>query len=114
MSISFDKSFPYTILNGQTNGPACLSGLQYEDMVSILIEAPAVLAETTTIQINSKSDGTGVWSTLQDDTPVDIAGPIAGKSRFYPQLVGSPAFRLVASGAVAADRVFTISGPWTI
>lgn len=112
--ISFSKAFPYTILNTQTNGPICKSGLQYEDMVSFLIAAPAVLPEAITIQVNSLPDGSGVWSTLQDDTPADIAGPLAGKVRFYPQLAGAPAFRLVAGGAVAADRVFTISGPWTL
>lgn len=113
MTISSDKSFGYTIPSGTTNGPLCSSVLLYQDMVSMLIAAPLVLPETLTIDINSQADGTGVWSRLQDDAAVDLTGPTAGKARFYPQLVGAPAFRLVASGAVAADRVFRISGQFT-
>lgn len=113
MTVSFVKSFPYTIASGSTNGPVCNSIQTYEDMVALVLMAPAVIIETTTIQTNDKPDGTGTWRTLQDDTPNDIAGPAAGKSRFYPQLVNVSAWRLVASGAVAADRVFTVSGQWT-
>lgn len=112
MPASFNKVFPYSILNGQTNGPVCSSLTYYEDMIALLVQPPAVLAETITFQVNSKSDGSGVWSTLQDDTPSDIPGPVAGKARFYYQLAAAPAWRMVASGNVAAQRDFIISGQW--
>jgi hypothetical protein len=43
----------------------------------------------------------------------NIAGPAAGKARVYTYLVNAVCFRLVASGAVAADRVHQITGQWT-
>lgn len=113
-SVSFVKSYPYTIALGQSNGPAVLSGIVYEDASGMLISAPAVLAEGITIQVNSAKDGTGIWSTLQDDVPADKPGPTAGKARFYPELINAAAFRLVASAGVAADRVFTLHMQWTV
>lgn len=109
---SFNKNWQATILNTGTF-TRWISCAEFEDMVALLIEAPATLPETITFQVNTARDGSGTTTVLQDDTPADLAGPTAGKARFYNQLLHAISFRLLANGAVAADRVFTFSGQWT-
>lgn len=112
MTISFQKQFTLTVPLGAAVSASFPSNV-FEDMVAMLIQAPAVLVETVTFETNALRDGTGAWSVLQDDTPADVAGPTAGKSRFYNQLLHAPAFRIKLNGNAAADRAFILSGQWT-
>lgn len=83
----------------------------YEAAIGIMIYAPATLPETTVIEVTDAIPPVAgsVWRVLQDDTAVDIAGPLAGKARLYMKLVFANGFRLKANGATAAARTFAAS-----
>ncbi len=83
----------------------------YEGAYGVTIHAPAVLPEVGTIEVTDgekKDDATNVWRTMQDDTPADVACPLAGKSRLYLRIPFANGFRIKIA-AVAAQRVFNTS-----
>lgn len=95
-----------TILNGQTeSGIADLRAAPYQGLTHLVFYAPATLPETVTL--HSATDPTAVFGAHQSGgTDITLA---AGK-RTTVDIRGIGALRLVASAAVAADRVFGLSG----
>jgi hypothetical protein len=71
----------------------------------LTIYAPAVLAETVTIQVSKD----GVTFAALHTGVADVITPLAGKARVYTELSAVMYFRLVAGVAVAADRTFQVS-----
>lgn len=79
----------------------------YEDAECIVLYAPAVLAETCTIEVSDVVGGTfRTLTTLNGNALSDVAPPLAGKARKYTEIMGCTSFRLKAGVNVAADRVF--------
>lgn len=77
----------------------------------ITLYGPATL-DAFTFTIETTSDNvldptiTPVVTTHQDDTPADIAPPLANKSRTYFDLPSVGAFRIKSSSAVVAKRTW--------
>ena len=84
----------------------------YDDAASISLLAPATLDGVTfTLQVTDDFDATtsSTWRTLQvNDPPTDINPPAAGKARTYYDLPTYAAFRIKASGNVAAARTWAL------
>jgi hypothetical protein len=79
----------------------------YDDADVICIMAPTG-AEASTIQVCDDPDAAvPVWVALQDSTPADVAGPAAGKARFYT--IPAKAFRLKYGAGVAAERTYKVN-----
>lgn len=76
----------------------------FGDASSITLYAPATLPETTEFEVADQDGNYTTWS----DGSSDIAGPAAGKARVYTNF-DFYGFRLVANGAVAAERTFKMT-----
>lgn len=98
------KSTTLTIANGQTESPALdLQAVFPAGKLSLLIIAPATLPETVTPRVSGTTAGT--HHALQSGGS-DITLPAAKSTTIDPLVAGS--LKLVAGGAVAADRAFEI------
>ena len=98
-----------TVASGATESRAVYADYEYSDARYLTIYAPATLdAVTWTIEVST--DGT-TWSTLNNGTS-DIAPPAAGKARQYIEMLSSRYFRIKASSATAANRIFRVSKQW--
>jgi hypothetical protein len=94
------------ITNGQTDSNIVRASLIHADATAILLMFNSGDAVPTyTIQINSKEDGTGTWTTLNDGT-ADIKAPASGKSSTYPYL--NFTFRIHSSVAVGSTTTFNM------
>lgn len=114
---SFDARLHNTIIPSGQNASRAIVGYQeYSDAAQINIQSPATLdALTFTIEVSNDynaNTNTGTWAALNNGD-IDIALPAAGKARPYTDILGYRAFRLKASGNVAANREFLISKQWT-
>jgi len=107
-----------TILNTGTTSNVFKAREVYEDAEEIQLDAPAALdALTFTIEVTNDPDAAApVFTTLQDGSPpADVNPPAAGKSRSYASgLLGAGGFRIKASGAVAADRIFNATKQYRV
>jgi hypothetical protein len=116
MSVSFNARVLCTIPSGQTNSNV-ISGSSIHDAASILILAPAVLPESPCkIQVNPDQDavnGSAGWVDLVDYSNAVTNAPLAATAKWYPELPCAPSMRIVAPGAVAADRVFVLAKTFT-
>lgn len=92
------------IANGQTSSNTVSAALVYEDAMTIGLQAPATLPETVTIYVSQ--DGTN-WNALYDGSTTVLA-PLATYAASYPVFPWKY-FKLVAGGAVAAERIFKMS-----
>ena len=105
------KGVDVVVAIGETISNHVYADGNYEGAYGIGILAPATLPETGTIEVTDgvlANDATNVWRTLQDDTPADIAAPLAGKARMYIRLPFFNGFR-IKLGATAAARTFNTS-----
>jgi hypothetical protein len=99
-----------TIPNGAAISNILDSSIDYVGLSGIImIMAPAVLdALTFTIEVGN--DGINFF-TLTSDGTVPLTLPIATKAKaYYFELNAAKYLRLKASGNVAADRIFLLSG----
>ena len=109
--VNFDPGYnkTLTILNGQTESDTVnLEGLGARRTMVHTIMSPATLPEITNILIANSP--TGAFVIVQDNVMnVDLT---AGDAQTLPAMSVS-ALKLVASGAVAADRIFQLqSAPY--
>jgi hypothetical protein len=76
-----------------------------------MIYSPGTLPETVEIEVSPDNSSTPTnWYQLQDGDPLaDVVVPAAGKAQFYERLVLANHVRLVATGAVGAERVFPVT-----
>lgn len=103
--MSFTTQGPNIVVaNGATLSGEIAADANYEGAYGILVHAPAVLAEAGTFLVAEKAGGT--YTTLQDDTPADVAVPTAGKSRLYVRLPFAGAFKISLASAAGAARTF--------
>jgi hypothetical protein len=111
MTQSFDaRLFDIVIPSGSSVTRSISGAYEYSDAVAITIQSPATLdALTFTIEISN--DGTN-FATMSDGTN-NIPVPAAGKAIQYTDMLGARAWRIKASGNVAADRTFLVSKQWT-
>jgi len=102
-----------TIASGQSASNA-LPSSAIEDLVAALLYAPATLdALTFTLEVNANPNATtsdSGWITLCDATGTAIAPPAASKAQLYSELPHAGAIRIKASGNVAADRMWKLTG----
>lgn len=93
--------------NGATNSNVVKAAEVYDDTDVICIMAPAG-AEASTIEVcDDITAAVPLWFALQDSTPADVAGPAAGKARFYT--IPAKAFRLKYAAGVAAARTYKVN-----
>lgn len=89
-----------------------------EDMVAALVYGPATLdALTFTFQVNPDpraTNATAGWIPLCDSTGTPIGPPAAAKAQLYSELPHAGAIRISASGNVAANRLWQITGIETV
>lgn len=103
-----------SILNGQTVSNA-LSGAgvvqaTLGSLASMVIFTPATLPETVNVEVAPiLSPSAGDWKRLQWQPGTDLV-LAAAKAVNIPLTAGFRAFRLVAQGAVAAQRDFRVVG----
>jgi hypothetical protein len=84
----------------------------YEDADAIMLIAPAVIGGALTYLVevsdDPKATAASTFRTLQvgDDTFADLVPPPQAKAKVVYELAAAPAFRIKASGNVAADLTF--------
>lgn len=114
MSLSTVQCPDIIIANGQTISNVLWAAQVYDDAVSLLLAALSTgdAAKTYKIQVTNSgpADASPSWFDLTDGTnlisaPVPNATPVATN---YP-LTGWRGFRIVASGAVAADTTWKVT-----
>ena len=111
MSQSFNAGIAdITIANGGTTSRGVRGVYEYDDATCITIQAPAAMTNATVIEV-SQDDVT--YAVLNDGTS-DIAGPAAGKSRQYTEMLGHKYWRLVSAGNEGALRTFKVTKRWTV
>jgi hypothetical protein len=92
------------IAQGATDSNTVRASIIHADATAILLGfLSGDAAPTYTIQINSKEDGSGTWTTLNDGT-ADIKAPASTKSSTYPYL--NFTFRIHASVATGSLTTF--------
>ncbi len=110
--MSFTTKGPdLTIAAAGTTSNAIYADGNYEGAYGVEIYAPAVCPEVGVIEVTDgvvANAATNVWRTLQEDTPADVAAPLAGKSRTYLRIPFCNGFRIKLA-AVASQRVFNTS-----
>jgi hypothetical protein len=95
------------ILSAGTASRSVYDNDEYMDAVAIGIISPATL-DATTFVIQVSADNIA-WARLQaGEPPLDVDAPAAGKARVYYELVNFPYWRILAGGAVAANRTFKV------
>lgn len=96
-----------TIASGQTTSNELLAWRSYGQSAGMILYSPSTLPETVKIEVTP--NGTN-WYNIQDGDPLaDVTVPAAGKAMYFDRLVLAHGIRLVATGAVGADRVFRAS-----
>lgn len=96
-----------TIASGQTDSPVIdLHHWNYHHITALLIVAPTTLPETVTVHATAALGGT--YQPYQQLTGTDLTLP-AAKARKLDPVGHIAALKLIAGGAVAADRDFEIS-----
>lgn len=120
MTTSFQTALPdLVILNGQVNSNEIyLLGVAH-DAYMIGIGGPNLGADagkTYKIQVSFQRDlnGSITWLDLVDTLGNNVNAPGSLQARIYTELVTFPRMRLVASGAVGADRTFSVAKADTI
>lgn len=109
MSQSFDSNLEdLVILSGATSSRVVDAEAESADAAAIMIYGPVTLAESVVIAVSYDNV---TFVTLHDGT-ADIASPLAGKARQYTELQGAKYWKLLAGGAVAADRTFKVAKNW--
>jgi hypothetical protein len=111
MSQFFSSIAPLVILSGAQNSNV-YNGLHvFSDSKSITIYSPATVAETIELWVNPDPEATAAgsgWVNLTTDGTTNITVPVASKARSY-DISSVGAFKLRATGAVAADRTFKVT-----
>lgn len=97
------SKYTLTIANGQQNSNN-LGDKELEDAVLVIIVSPGTLPEAVQAQLSV--DGSAFHVINDSGTPVAV--PAADTAAIYYNIIGAPYFRLRATGAVAAERVFTV------
>lgn len=111
MTQSFDARLHDVVIPSGSSVTRSISGAyEYSDAVAIVIQSPAAL-DALSFTIEVSNDGTN-FVTLTDGFS-NLPVPGAGKATQYTEMLGSRAFRIKASGNVAADRTFLVSKQWT-
>lgn len=110
MSVHFNASLSdVTIASGGTTSRSVFSDYEYSDARFLSIQSPGTLdAATFTIEVSQ--DGI-TWATLATQA-ANVVVPAAGKAIQYTEMLSSKYFRIKASAAVGADRVFKVSKQW--
>jgi hypothetical protein len=89
---------------GQTSSNVLPMDTDGFDAVGWTIVSPAALPETVQIQVSV--DGV-TYGVLNDGVGAIIA-PVAGNARYYTEIRACKYWKLVATGAVAAQRTFNV------
>lgn len=102
--------FPVTIEEDETESNVVNAWETYGGAAGLTIFSPDALLETVNIEVHHKdtatNDDTG-WVPWMDGDPLTAQEvPPAGTAQPFVTLVTVNAIRLVATGAVAADRTF--------
>jgi hypothetical protein len=87
-----------------------ISFAELNDARAFGIQAPAVLAEVITLYVTTADDpsaAASVWAPWNNGV-ADVLGPVAAKATSYPEFCFT-GLKLVADGAVAAERVFGVT-----
>lgn len=114
--ITMQATLPDIVIpSGQQYSQILVSSYIYSDAIAIgLIGSDASYPETYVIQVNrddnAKSTSTD-WVTLQING-TDVAPPVAGKAIVLQEICMFGAFRIAASGNVAATRTWRASKQW--
>lgn len=100
-----------TIPNGAAVSNIFNSPENQDDAECVTVYSPAALdALTFSFEVNANAQAVAAspgWVTLQvGDPAADAVPPPAGKARTYYELASAMAYRMKASGNVAADRIF--------
>ena len=94
------------IANGQTASNVLIARLHYRDAFTLTFYSPATLPETVTLQASNTEDGSSGWfnvSRAGADFLMTIGKALTLEEPNYTAL------RLLAGGAVAAQRTFKVT-----
>lgn len=108
----FQKTLPsLTIALGQTSSNALPWKETGYDIEALTVASPGTLPDTVHWEV-SLDDGV-TYQTVYDTTDTAIKVPAAAHTIIYNGVfTGITHIKLVAGGAVAADRVFKLIGSW--
>jgi hypothetical protein len=103
-----------TIASGGTTSNALPSSV-LEDLVAAMLYGPAAVDGATTYTLeananpNASSSDSG-WIALCDSSGTQLQPPGVNKAQLYSEIPHCGAVRIKASGTVAADRTWKLTG----
>lgn len=95
-----------TIPNGGTNSNAMTAKEGYN--VEVLLHGRSVTDGAITYKVQSSPDGGTTWYDLVDDAAAAVVPALQGKAKRIALLTDT--WRIQASGAVSADRIWDVTG----